>query len=146
MCIPKFQDWYYCLYEVNFKQHGIEPCLRGSAQSPSPCGSGLCTFPSFHSPIPGCHPRIGCRECVEGVGGRLWWGFWWGKHCLDRDLLCDQHWNLKMDFYIHHKRRGRPAQKKPFCWVFLAACAAGAQVCTWVRKTWFCLFPNLHFG
>jgi len=31
------------------------------------------------------------------------------------DLLCDQRWNLKMDFYIHLERRGRPAQKKPFC-------------------------------
>ena len=83
-----------------------EPGPRGLAQRPSPCGSGLCNFPSLRSPFPGCRPRIGCREWVEG---QLWWGFLWGKHCPDRDLLCNQRSNLKRDFYFHIERRGHPA-------------------------------------
>jgi len=43
-----------------------EPCPRGSAERPSPCGSGHFNFPSLRSPFPGCCPRIDCREWVEG--------------------------------------------------------------------------------
>ena len=50
-----------------------EPHPRGSARSPSSCGSNLVDFFfSFPSPLRGCRPRFGCRGWMEMVGGDLY--------------------------------------------------------------------------
>jgi hypothetical protein len=65
----------YCCYS--------EPYPRGSARSPSPCGSNTWLYFFPPSPFRGCCLRIGCREWVERVGGRL---FSWKADCLGKLL------------------------------------------------------------
>ena len=138
---------------LKFIRGGPEPCPRGSAQSPSPCGSKPWLFFFFvlSSPFRGCRPRTVCREWVERVGGGLC-VFSWRTNSARTDtcLLARSGTSFRVeeDSLHKHQEEGPASPGEPDSPSRCIRLWAGVRVSTWVWKLGFCFvyFLNSYSG